>query len=93
MTERMCFDPFLLICALRYALPRHTYVTGAIADEVKKWWPHLHQSPRSVIRRDVVEHLADTPPTGNRMQDLDRDVWVELLQWIDAQAEREVNRV
>ena len=47
------------MAALRYALGRHTYVPGAVQDWISLHWDSLDSNTKTVIVRDVFEHLYD----------------------------------
>lgn len=43
----------LLECAVRYALGRRTYVTGAISSIVCRWSPRLSDKALAIISKDI----------------------------------------
>jgi hypothetical protein len=49
----------MVMSALRYALGRHTYVPGAVQDWISDNWDSLDSNTKTVIVRDVCEHLYD----------------------------------
>ena len=85
MSERVEMDPVILSCAVRYALGRHSYLPGLIADEVRRCWPHLGEQ-RSVIRQDIVQWLEQMGTSDYVMGagwSTARPTWEQLLRWID----------
>ena len=56
MTARVEVDPALVSCSVRYALGRHSYLPGLVADEVRRTWPKLGEQ-RTVIREDIARWL------------------------------------
>lgn len=48
----------VVICALRYALPRHTYIVDEICEWVEKHSEILDDRMLIVMKRDVEEQLA-----------------------------------
>jgi hypothetical protein len=49
----------MVVAALRYALGRHTYVPGAVQDWIGLHWDSLDSNTKTVIVRDVFEHIYD----------------------------------
>ena len=82
MSAPIPMDPIVLVGAVRYALGRATYIVSDVAVEVRRCWPLLDARDRAVIRRDLAEALFGRGPLGMQM---DHDVWVRLLAWIDEQ--------
>ena len=87
MSERRAeMDPVILSCAVRYALGRHSYMPGLVADEVRRCWPDLGDQ-RSVIREDVarwLEQMGSSDYVAGAGWSTGRPVWEELLRWIDS---------
>lgn len=62
----------VLICAVRYALGRQTYITGTVSEYVIRLLPHLSDRAITVIMRDIgkADDLGDTNidvPNWNRL--------------------------
>ena len=71
----------LLICSLRYALGRSSYVTSAIAEIVEKNWLGLSVSDKEVILRDIREALAEAEKAGRKLgMDMDDRMWRALVE-------------
>jgi hypothetical protein len=49
----------MVMAALRYALGRHSYVPGSVQDWISDHWNNLDRNTKTVIVRDVFEHLYD----------------------------------
>jgi len=49
----------MVMAALRYALGRHTYVPESVQDWITYHWDDLDNSTKTVIVRDVFEHIYD----------------------------------
>jgi len=49
----------MVVAALRYALGRHTYVPVAVQDWIGLHWDSLDSNTKTVIVRDVFEHIYD----------------------------------
>lgn len=74
----MITDPeHVLICAVEYALPRHTYIVSVIADQVRARWAGLGQHARQVIVCCIDRALTD----GTHLWPVDRETWEALLGW------------
>lgn len=85
MSDPTPMDPVILSCAVRYALGRHSYLPGLIADEVRRCWPGLG-GQRDVIRGDV-ERWLDQMGTSDYVMgagwSTGRKVWADLLAWME----------
>lgn len=79
--EPLPFDSLMLICAFRYALGRHTYVTGAAEEWVREFWPKLQAGTRDCIVRDLKRHIKDW---GVSDDSCDMRGWKALLEWCEA---------
>ena len=68
----------VLICALRYALGRHTYIVSVIADNVKNNINKLSQKTIGVMAKDIQEVIKEGEPelATNKM---DYSTWKKLL--------------
>ncbi|NDC96518.1 hypothetical protein EB118_07890 [bacterium] len=55
----------MVMSALRYSLGRHTYVPGAVQDWISDNWDSLDSNTKTVIVRDVFEHIYDTNRINN----------------------------
>lgn len=78
----------LLICAVRYALGRYSYMPRLVMSEIAPMLERLSNKTLYVMRRDVAEFLA-TPRheyDGCVMDDY-RDQWDMFLQQIEAEME------
>lgn len=49
----------MVMAALRYSLGRHSYVPGSVQDWISDHWDNLDSNTKTVIVRDVLEHLYD----------------------------------
>lgn len=63
MQHYIAKDPDLglvIVLALRYALPRHTYITSVISDFIRRWWSHRAvRKYHNIILTDLHGHLQD----------------------------------
>lgn len=72
-----------LHCSLQYAVGRRTYITGVVADQVRRYWQHLTPSQRGTLLRnfqsDVEYHDRIERPLGDAC---DEQGWRELLTFM-----------
>lgn len=70
----------IIVSALRYALPRHTYITGTTADFIRTHWQSKAiQKYRNIIMRDLKEWLDDNPASVcSSLEIIDRNIWQNL---------------
>lgn len=71
------FDRDVLICAVRYALTRSSYMVGTISDELKNNWKNLSPSDKELFKRDIKEHLR---MYEKHMMKCDVDIWKKILE-------------
>lgn len=73
----------LLVGQVRYSLGRQSYVVGVACDQVRRYWRHLREGEREVIRRDVVEELARYERMGATCgMQMDHAEWMRLVGWM-----------
>lgn len=90
MNARVEVDPVLVSCSVRYALGRHSYLPGLVADEVRRTWPELGEQ-RAVIRDDIARWLEQMGASDYVMGagwSTARPTWEQLLRWIDTEEGR-----
>jgi len=46
-------EKIVLMCAMRYALGRMTYVVSSVTDEIIKHWDEFGKGDQEVIHRDI----------------------------------------
>lgn len=49
----------VILCALRYAMTRRSYVVGTMRDFIKKHWPELNEHTKNNITRDIGTYLTE----------------------------------
>lgn len=62
--------------ALRYALPRMTYITSQTADLINKNKSHLTEKTKNSMMRDIEDALS---LHANKIHQCDKDIWIKLL--------------
>ena len=65
---------YLATCALRYALPRHTYITSVVCDSIIENLANI--PPEDVIR--MVVDIDKQLEYDTSMYQCDRDVFIKL---------------
>lgn len=64
-------NDWLVWCAVRYCLPRSSYIVGTCCEWLKANWDKLPENTRRLIQKDVERELAD----NTRMWEMDRHEW------------------
>lgn len=78
----------LLVCSLRYAMGRRSYITGDVADLIRTHDKHLRQSQREVLARDLRDALQRAIERGQTLgEQCDHDDWRSLLIWLESAPE------
>ena len=78
MPSTITVPDWMIISATRYALGRLSYIVSDTAQHLRRVWHSLEPQTRTVIKRDITEHL------GSRMHvDGVDTVWRDLLTWIE----------
>lgn len=71
----------ILICAVRYALGRMSYIVGVIAEYVAVKQPELTKECINIIIRDIEEELKRYHDAGQLLgMECDERTWVRLLE-------------
>lgn len=70
---------YMLICSVRYALTRKTYVTILNIDYIKQYWDELSDNAKRVITEDLKEGVE---LHNSEEFKLDNQAWRECLDWI-----------
>ena len=75
----MTNDEQLLICAVRYALGRQSYIVGVVADYVAFKRKTLSQQCTDIIIRDIEEEIAFYHRQGRTCgMECDERTWINL---------------
>ena len=72
----------MIVSAVRYALGRSTYIVGWTVDEIIRVLDELPATTQTLIARDVGDALSNEWP---QMMEMDRDEWVRLIEFTEAQ--------
>ena len=69
----------MAMAALRYCLPRHSYIVGACVEWVKDHWEKFVPNTKKVMLRDINEHLHEKHTWDHFPSDA--EVWQNLFVW------------
>lgn len=67
----------MLICALRYALGRRTYIVGIVVDYIISEMPNLSEKCKRVMILDI------NNPFGGYGDECDKKNWMRLLKELE----------
>lgn len=83
MTRRQKHD-FILLCALRYALWRHSYAPSLVAEYIEENWNKLERNTKFHIIRDLTEHINNVREEwqNDTLCSIDLTTWENLLTTI-----------
>lgn len=77
----MSHEEQILICAVRYALGRMSYIVGVVCDYVAVKQPELSKECINIIIRDIEEELKRYHDAGQTLgMECDERTWVRLLE-------------
>lgn len=71
--------------ALRYALPRHSYMVSVVADFIERHWdtPSVRRQ-HEIILRDIKEFLEQRDEDHEMFDGMDYRVWKSLYEYLTA---------
>ena len=70
----------ILVCAVRYAIGRRTYVPSLVIDYITPLLPYLSEDVLKLIANEITEH--DTYEGGLGDEKIDRPYWLDFLRKI-----------
>ena len=70
----------ILICAVRYAIGRRTYIPSLVIDYITPLLPYLSGNTLKLIANEITEH--DTYEGGLGDEKIDRPYWEQFLRKI-----------
>ena len=77
----MSHEEQILICAVRYALGRMSYIVGVVAEYVAVKQPELSKECINIIIRDIEEELKRYHDASQTLgMECDERTWVRLLE-------------
>jgi hypothetical protein len=76
----------IVVSAVRYALPRHSYMPSLTRDYLKRYWPLLAKKHWCILR-DIRDHYHDTLHLWDNhpdwtMEKYDLNCWVEFYNYL-----------
>lgn len=73
----------IVMCAVRYAMGRRTYMPQLVIDFCKRNWGFIKNGDRLIIMRDVyfeIEHELENP--GWLGDKCDSEAWQDFYKWM-----------
>ena len=70
----------ILVCAVRYAIGRRTYIPSMVIDYITPLLPYLSEDVLKLIANEITEHEAYEGGLGDEM--IDRPYWKQFLREI-----------
>jgi hypothetical protein len=71
----------ILICAVRYALGRMSYIVGVVCDYVKSKRNELSENCKNIIIKDIEESVEYYHRAGHTVEmECDERYWINLLE-------------
>ena len=72
-------------CAINYALGRRTYITGLVADTVRRYWAALSDDQRTTLTKNLRTDVGAYDLAGRSIGDqCDDRGWRNLLVFMEA---------
>lgn len=69
----------LIISATRYVLTRSSILVPGFIRELDRAWPHMTEKTKSVVLRDILEHIKDVGIFDPRVWgDQTKKLWVDF---------------
>ena len=79
----------ILLCAVRYAIGRRTYIPSLVIDYITPLLPYLSEDVLKLIADEIIGH--DTYEGGLGDEKIDRPYWLNFKRKILAEMERRGN--
>lgn len=76
----------ILLCAVRYAIGRKSYMPSLVIDYITPLLPYLSDNTLRLIANEITEH--DTYEGGLGDEKIDKPYWEQFLQKIRAEREK-----
>ena len=70
----------ILICAVRYAIGRKSYMPSMVIDYITPLLPYLSEDVLKLIANEIIEHYTYEGGLGD--EKIDRPYWLEFLRKI-----------
>ena len=70
----------ILLCAVRYAIGRRTYIPSLVIDYITPLLPYLSDNTLRLIANEIIEHYTYEGGLGD--EKIDRPYWEQFLRKI-----------
>lgn len=70
----------VLLCAVRYAIGRRTYIPSLVIDYITPLLPYLSEGTLNLIADEIIQH--DTCKEGLGDEKIDKPYWIAFLRKI-----------
>ena len=70
----------ILLCAVRYAIGRKTYIPSMVIDYITPLLPYLSENTLRLIANEITEHEAYEGGLGD--EKIDKPYWLDFLRKI-----------
>ena len=70
----------ILLCAVRYAIGRRTYIPSLVIDYMTPLLPYLSEDVLKLLANEITKYEAYEGALGDEM--IDRPYWIEFLRKI-----------
>ena len=70
----------ILLCAVRYAIGRRTYIPSLVIDYITPLLPYLSEDVLKLIANEIIERYTYEGALGD--EKIDKPYWIEFLQRI-----------
>ena len=69
----------ILLCAVRYAIGRRTYIPSLVIDYITPLLPYLSEDVLKLIVNEIVQHYTYEGALGD--EKIDKPYWEQFLQF------------
>ena len=70
----------ILLCAVRYAIGRRTYIPSRVIDYITPLLPYLSEDVLKLIANEIIEHYTYEGGLGD--EKIDKPYWLDFLRKI-----------
>lgn len=81
-------DSVLPVCAMRYALGRHSYIVSSVITELTYMLTKLPDNDLHVMERDIGEHLENWSKHDDSWGGIDERAWKQFGEAIHREVKR-----
>ena len=75
----------ILVCAVRYAIGRKSYMPSMVIDYITPLLPYLSEDVLKLIVNEIIEHYTYEGALGD--EKIDKPYWIDFLQRIEIEME------